>query len=94
MFLDVDSFVKPQPLLVGMNATVDVIGGEAPDALLVPVEALREIDAGEYAAFVVGENGEPQLRPIAVGLIDFTYAEVLDGLEADEVVSTGIVKAE
>ena len=37
--LDADSFAKPQNLLVGMNAAVDVIGGRAQDAVLEPVEA-------------------------------------------------------
>ena len=31
-------------VLIGMNAAVDVIAAQAPGVLLVPVEALREID--------------------------------------------------
>jgi RND family efflux transporter MFP subunit len=91
--LDADSFAKPQNLLVGMNASVEVIGGRATEAVLVPVEALREIDAGEYAVFVM-ENGQPRLRVVTVGLMDFTSAEILSGLEAGEIVTTGIVETE
>lgn len=88
--LDADSFTKPQVLPIGLNASVDVIGGRATQALLVPVEALREISSGEYAVFVV-ENGEPTLHMVEVGLMDFTYAEILSGLEQGDVVTTGIV---
>ncbi len=91
--LDTDSFAKPQTLPVGMNATVDVIGGRAQNALLVPVEALRELTPGEYAVFVM-ENGEPKLRFVEVGLMDYTYAEILSGLEAGETVTTGLVETE
>jgi len=91
--LDEDSFMKPQTLPVGLNASVDVIGGRAENAVLVPVEALRELDPGEYAVFVV-DDGEPKLRVVTVGLIDFTSAEILSGLEAGEIVTTGIVETE
>ena len=91
--LDEDSFLKPQTLPVGLNASVDVIGGRAENAVLVPVEALRELGKDEYAVFVV-EDGEPRLRIVTVGLVDFTSAEILSGLEAGEIVTTGIVDTE
>ncbi len=91
VLLDEDSFAKPQNLPVGLNATVDVIGGRALGALLVPVEALRELSPGEFAVFVM-EDGEPRLRFVEVGLMDFTFAEILSGLEAGETVTTGIVE--
>jgi RND family efflux transporter MFP subunit len=91
--LDTDSFAKPQNLPVGMNATVDVIGGRAENALLVPVEALRELSDGEYAVFVM-ENGEPVLRFVEVGIMDYTYAEIISGLELGETVTTGIVETQ
>jgi multidrug efflux pump subunit AcrA (membrane-fusion protein) len=89
--LDPESFAKPQGLMVGMNATVDIIGGRAENAVLVPVEALRDLGDGQYAVFVV-ENGEPRLRPVTVGLQDYTYAEITSGLTVGEVVSTGITE--
>ncbi len=89
--LDAASFAKPQRLPVGLSATVDVIGGRATNVLLVPVEALREIGTGEYAVFVV-ENGQPKLRPVEVGLMDATYAEITSGLQEGELVSTGLVE--
>ena len=88
--LDSDSYAKPLSLPVGSNATVDVIGGRAENAVLVPVEALREISSGEYGVFVM-ENGEPTLRLVTVGLMDYTYVEITSGLEAGETVTTGEV---
>jgi multidrug efflux pump subunit AcrA (membrane-fusion protein) len=76
---------------VGSNASVDVIGGRAENAILVPVEAVREIAPGEYAVFVM-EDGEPKLRIVTVGLMDYTSAEITSGLEAGEVVTTGVVE--
>lgn len=89
--LDGESFAKPQGLPVGSNASVDVIAGQTQNAVLVPVEALREISPGEYAVFVM-ENGEPRLRVVSVGLMDFTTAEITNGLQAGEIVTTGVVE--
>jgi multidrug efflux pump subunit AcrA (membrane-fusion protein) len=91
--VQLDEFAKPQTLPVGLNASVDVIGGRAENAVLVPVEALRELSPGEYAVFVL-ENEAPQLRVVGVGLVDFTSAEITSGLEPGEVVTTGIVETE
>jgi multidrug efflux pump subunit AcrA (membrane-fusion protein) len=89
--LDTESFSKPMSLPVGSNASVDVIGGRTQNAVLVPVEAVREIGTDEYAVFVL-EDGEPKLRIVSVGLMDFTSAEILTGLTAGEVVTTGVVE--
>jgi multidrug efflux pump subunit AcrA (membrane-fusion protein) len=91
--LDTDSFAKPQTLPVGLNATVEVIGGRAENAVLVPVEALRELSPGEYSLFVM-ENGEPKLRFVEVGIMDFTFAEILSGVGAGEEVTTGIIQTQ
>jgi multidrug efflux pump subunit AcrA (membrane-fusion protein) len=74
-----------------MNAAVDIVGGRAENAILIPVEALRELGPGEFAVFVL-QDGEPRLRPVEVGIMDFTFAEILSGLEAGETVTTGIVE--
>jgi HlyD family secretion protein len=91
--LDAASFAKPLSLPVGSNASVEVIGGRAENAVLVPVEAVREIGADEYAVFVM-TDGELKLRVVTVGLIDYTSAEILSGLEAGDVVTTGVVDTE
>ncbi len=80
-------------LPVGAGAAVDVIGGRAEDVLLVPIEALREISPGQYAVFVM-EDGEPTLRMVEVGLKDLFFAEIISGLDAGEIVTTGIVETQ
>jgi HlyD family secretion protein len=81
---------QPITLLSGMTADVEAIAGEARNALLVPVEALRELSAGQYAVFVVKSDGELELRPVEVGLQDYVNAEILSGLELGEVVSVSV----
>jgi HlyD family secretion protein len=81
-------------LPAGLNASVDVIGGKAENALLVPVEALRELAPGQYAVFVVKEDGSLEMRPVEVGLMDYANAQIISGLELGEQVSTGIVETE
>jgi len=84
--------VSLQDLPAGLNASVDVISGKAENALLVPVEALRELSAGEYAVFVVKDDASLEMRPVEVGLMDYSNAEITSGLEVGEQVSTGIVE--
>ncbi len=79
------------PILSGMSADVEIIGGEALGALLAPIQALREVAPGSYAVFVV-KNGDLKLTPVKVGLRDFANAEILSGLEAGDIVSTGVVE--
>jgi|KBSSwiStaDraftv2_1062776.scaffolds.fasta_scaffold101018_2 RND family efflux transporter MFP subunit len=77
----------------GTSASVDVIGGKAENAVLVPVEALHQIDDGRYTVFVM-ENGSPRLRVVDVGLQDITHAEIKSGVNAGETVTTGIVETQ
>jgi multidrug efflux pump subunit AcrA (membrane-fusion protein) len=77
----------------GTSASVDVIGGKAENAVLVPVEALHEIEDGKYTVFIM-EDGTPKLRTVEVGLQDIAYAEIKSGLEAGEIVTTGIVETQ
>jgi len=81
----------PYDLPAGAAASVDVIGGRAQNAILVPVEALHEFGSGQYALFVM-ENGKPQLQVVQVGLQDLIKAEITSGLSAGDVVTTGVVK--
>ena len=77
----------------GASAAIEVIGGRAENAVLVPVEALHETSPGQYAVFVM-ENGKPRLRVIEVGLKDLLYAEVKSGLEPGDIVTTGIAETQ
>jgi HlyD family secretion protein len=75
----------------GSTASIDVIGGRAENAVLVPIEALHEFGDGEYALFVV-ENGQLRLRLVEVGLQDLTKAEIISGLKIGDTVTTGMVE--
>ena len=75
----------------GSAASVDVVGGRAENAVLVPVEALHEFQDGKYSLFVM-ENGVLRLRVVQVGLQDLTKAEITSGLKAGDIVTTGVVE--
>ena len=79
-------------LMSGMTVEAEVIAGEALGVLIVPVQALRELAPGSYAVFLVGENDQLTMTPVTVGLRDFANAEILSGLKAGDVVSTGTVE--
>jgi len=78
-------------LLMGMGASVEIIGGQAQNAVLIPVDALHEYAPDKYSVFVV-QNGKLTVRDVEVGLKDLVNAEIKSGLEAGEVVSTGITE--
>ena len=73
---------------LGLNAAVDIITGEAANAVLVTVEALEQKADGSYIVYVIdGEAVEP--RPVQVGLMDATTAEIVAGLQPGEQVAIG-----
>ncbi|RPI57339.1 MAG: HlyD family efflux transporter periplasmic adaptor subunit, partial [Chloroflexi bacterium] len=88
-YASLDLEVQPVALLSGMNADVEVVAGEALNAVLVPLEALRELGPDQFAVFVVLANGEQEMRVVTVGLKDYVNVEILSGLEPGEVVSLG-----
>ncbi len=79
-------------ILSGMTVEAEVIAGEAKNALIVPIQALRELTPGSYAVFVVQSDGSLKMTPVTVGLRDYANAEILSGLQAGDVVSTGTVE--
>ncbi len=91
----IDTRAHPVNLLGNMNVEVEAVAGEARNALLVPIQALREVSEGQYAVFVVksgqgaGQSEELELRLVEVGLKDFVNVEITSGLERGEVVSLG-----
>ncbi len=78
------------PLLIGMSASVDIIVGRTQNAVLVPLAALHEYAPGQYAVFVM-RNGKLSVDFVQVGLQDQVNAEIKSGLNAGDVVSTGLV---
>jgi multidrug efflux pump subunit AcrA (membrane-fusion protein) len=88
---DVSDIAKDK-LMLGMNASVDVIGGRATKAVLVSVDALHQISDGVYGVFVQ-ENGTLKFKTVEVGIMDTFNAEIKSGLKVGDVVSTGLVES-
>lgn len=83
----------PAVMPLGGNASVEVIGASATNVLMVPIESLREISEDSFGIFVVpAEGAEPEFRIVEVGLQDFTFAEIISGLELGETVTTGLIE--
>jgi HlyD family secretion protein len=89
-YASLDLAAYPVTLLAGMNADVEVLAGEARNAVLVPLQALRELGPESYAVFIVLPNGELEMSIVTVGLKDFVNAEILSGLEPGDLVSLGM----
>ncbi len=76
-----------QSLPAGTGASLEVVGGEARDAVLVPVGAIHKTNSGKQSVIVL-QNGQQAEREVEIGLQNDTYAEVKSGLEAGEIVVT------
>ncbi len=72
-------------LPVGSTASVDVTGGEALGAVLVPVSALKEAGDGKYMVYIM-KNGATLEQEVQIGLQDILNAEVQSGLKPGDVV--------
>jgi HlyD family secretion protein len=77
---------------LGLSATVEIISAEANNASLVSVDALVDLGDGEYGVFVKGDDQNLTFTNVEVGVMDDTYAEILEGLKPGDVVTTGTVK--
>lgn len=78
---DIDPRVRP-----GMTAVLSIPVSSADNVLAVPLAAVFT-ESGERFVFVRNEENKFERRPILVGVTDYAYAEVVQGLSAGEVVS-------
>ena len=90
---NVDERVRP-----GMTANIKIPVASAGDVTAVPLAAVyteKNPDTGQYERFVYVQNaGELEKRPVKVGVADFFFAEIQEGLAAGEVVSLELPKEE
>jgi multidrug efflux pump subunit AcrA (membrane-fusion protein) len=86
ILLQLDESVK-KDLPLGSTASVDVTGGEALGAVLVPTSALKEVQSGKYVVYMI-KNGTPVQQEVEIGLQDILNAEVKSGLQKGDVVLT------
>jgi RND family efflux transporter MFP subunit len=78
---NLDPLVRP-----GMTANMVIPLQSAENAVAIPLAAVFSEENDRYT-YVRNENGEFEVRPIRIGVADFQYAEVLDGLQNGDVVS-------
>jgi len=78
---NLDSVVRP-----GMTANMTIPLQSAENAVAIPLAAVFSEENDRYT-FVRTSSGEFEVRPIHIGVADFQYAEVLDGLRNGDVVS-------
>jgi multidrug efflux pump subunit AcrA (membrane-fusion protein) len=74
-------------LPAGATVSVDVTGGEALGAALVPTSALKEVEPGKYSVYLM-RNGETVEQEVEIGIQDILNAEVKSGLQPGDVVLT------
>lgn len=79
---DVPAFPK------NLSGSVNIIQASVKDALLIPIEALREQSDGTYGVYIIGAGGKPALKTVAVGLKDVASVEIKSGLSAEDIVVT------
>jgi RND family efflux transporter MFP subunit len=78
---NLDPIVRP-----GMTANMTIPLQSAENAVAIPLAAVFSEENDRYT-FVRNQNGEFEIRPLRIGVADFQYAEVLDGLQSGDVVS-------
>lgn len=74
---------KIEQLKPGFNVNLKVILNQKDKAIVIPVEAVIEID-GRELVYVVGENGLAAEREVETGLSNELFTEVIAGLSPGE----------
>jgi hypothetical protein len=72
----------------GMSSDVEITFAEAADVVTVPAVALMGRD-GSYMIRVLASDGSVEMRPVTVGLVSETLAEIQSGLAEGESVVVG-----
>lgn len=78
----IDDLPSGADLKPGMTAEVKILAKELPDVLLVPVQAVAELEGEHYAYVVSGKNVER--KAVKVGENNEKYVEVREGLAEGE----------
>ncbi len=89
--LDPISPATQKKLLLGMSASIDVIGGTATNAIIISTDALHEIDKDQFGVYVLN-NDKLVFKIVEIGLKDSYSAEIKSGLQQGDVVSTGLLE--
>jgi HlyD family secretion protein len=76
-----------QNLPAGSGATVNVIGGEAERAVIIPANALHKTTDGGYEVYVL-QSGRQIKKQVEIGLKGTANVEIKSGLDAGDIVVT------
>ncbi|MCC6146031.1 MAG: efflux RND transporter periplasmic adaptor subunit [Anaerolineaceae bacterium] len=91
VLLGPDAVEALQSYPLGLSATLEIIQNEVTGAVLAPVEAVHDLGDGQFGAFVKEKDGKLRLHVLEVGMQSDTYVEIINGLNAGDVVTTGLV---
>jgi macrolide-specific efflux system membrane fusion protein len=78
----------PATLRPGMTADITITTASAANVVTIPAAALTRIN-GNYTVRILTPTGIPEARPVDVGLVTSSLAEIKSGLAAGEAVITG-----
>lgn len=84
--VDFNQPAEAQGLLVGYSADVEIVLARRDDTLRIPTAALRE----GRKVLVLGKDGILVERELKTGLANWEQTEVLEGLEAGELIVTSL----
>ena len=76
-----------QNLPAGTGVSIEVVGGDVNNAVLVPASAVHKNSSGEYEVSVI-QNGKQKKQPVEIGLQGTAYVEIKSGLDAGAIVAT------
>jgi HlyD family secretion protein len=82
-----DATPDGKTLLAGYSADIEVILDLRPDVVRVPTEAVMD---GRHVFVLLPETGRLADREIRIGLSNWDWSEVLDGLSVDELVVVNV----
>jgi multidrug efflux pump subunit AcrA (membrane-fusion protein) len=81
-FFEIKCQVAPSEhrLRSGLTANIQIVLDQKMNALIIPLSALVSTGGGNQV-FIVGEDGEPSLLPVQVGIKSMHQVEIVSGLE-------------
>ncbi len=92
--LDAESANTLQNVPLGLNASVEIISQVIQGALLVPVDALKQMGGGRYGLLVSDTSGAVSMQPVEVGMQNDQYAQILSGVEAGDLIAIAVTAEE
>jgi len=76
------------PLLLGQEVDAELVLDQVDDVLTLPLSAMVELAPNEFSVFIAEDN-EARLKPVDVGLINASHAEIVDGIDENDTVIVG-----